>query len=296
MRIRAVVIASLCTLPLSSNAQSFEAEHVKSVNSMCPIGLEPVEADGGTAEHNGYTIGMCCPGCAAEFSAWDESDRDAFVTLAIAHREPGTDAHSRPFAPVDDTTPAAYPLTVCAFASAAIGSMGDPVVKVYDNREVQFCCDSCVPKFESDIKASLAKLDAKIIKDQMPYYPRIDCVVSDEEFDSEEDGGSIDFVHNGRLIRLCCKGCKREFDKDPAAYHAKLDNAVIIQQSADYPLELCVMSDEEMPEDDILTEVHGNRLFRFCCKGCVRGFFESPHETMAKLDAAWSKARAEQGG
>lgn len=295
MRIRAAVLACICTLPIATAAQQIEEEHVKTVNSMCPIGLEPVEADGGTAEHNGYTVGMCCPGCATEFNSWDESDRDAFVALAIAHREPGTEDHDRPFAPVDDTTPATYPLTTCAHSGTALGSMGDPVVKVYNNREVQFCCESCVPKFEKDVEASLAKLDARIIKDQMPFYPRVDCVVSDEEFDSEADGGSIDFVHNGRLVRLCCKGCKREFDKNPAAFHAKLDNAVIVQQSNDYPFTMCVHSDEEM-DDSQLTEVHANRLFRFCCKGCVRGFFEQPHETMAKLDAAWKEARAEQGG
>lgn len=291
MSFRAVLVSGLCALALSCNAQ--KAEHVDTVNSMCPIGLEPVEADGGSAEHNGYTVGMCCPGCAQEFMAWDEADRDAFVALSVANREPGTESHTEPFAPMNE--PAAYPLTTCAHSGSALGSMGDPVVKVYKDREVRFCCSGCVPSFEEDIDASLAKLDEKIIKDQLPYYPRLDCVVSDEEFDSEEDGGSIDFVHNGRLVRVCCKGCKREFDRDPAAFHAKLDNAVIVQQSANYPATDCIHSDEEF-DGKIYTEVHANRLFRFCCKGCVRGFFESPHETMIKLDAAWKEARAAQGG
>jgi YHS domain-containing protein len=31
------------------------------------------------------------------------------------------------------------------------------------------------------------------------------------------------FKHEGREIKLCCKDCRKDFDKDPAKYLKKLD-------------------------------------------------------------------------
>jgi YHS domain-containing protein len=33
------------------------------------------------------------------------------------------------------------------------------------------------------------------------------------------------FVHEGQEIKLCCKSCKKKFDKDPASYLKKLAGA-----------------------------------------------------------------------
>ncbi|HJO26061.1 MAG TPA: hypothetical protein QF730_02340 [Planctomycetota bacterium] len=38
-------------------------------------------------------------------------------------------------------------------------------------------------------------------------------------------GKPIDLVVEGRLVRLCCKMCKKSFAKDPAAYFKKIDAA-----------------------------------------------------------------------
>lgn len=70
------------------------------VNTMCPIGKEPIEASAGTVEYKGKTIGLCCPSCGEEFLAWDEARKDEFVALAVAHREPGTE-HAQPAADAD---------------------------------------------------------------------------------------------------------------------------------------------------------------------------------------------------
>ena len=47
------------------------------------------------------------------------------------------------------------------------------------------------------------------------------CIVSGEKLGSM--GEPFVFVHEGREIKLCCKSCKKKFDKDPAAYLKKLD-------------------------------------------------------------------------
>lgn len=54
-----------------------------------------------------------------------------------------------------------YPLDSCIVSDEMLGSMGEPIVKVYDGREVRFCCSGCVKRFEADKAGYLAKIDAK---------------------------------------------------------------------------------------------------------------------------------------
>ena len=61
-----------------------------------------------------------------------------------------------------DSAPAAapvpYPLNVCLVSGEELGSMGEPVVIVHEGREIKFCCDSCLPKFEADPGKYLSQL------------------------------------------------------------------------------------------------------------------------------------------
>jgi hypothetical protein len=50
-------------------------------------------------------------------------------------------------------------------------------------------------------------------------YPLNKCIVTDEAF---EHGKPVVFVHEGQEIKLCCKDCKPDFDKEPAKYLSKL--------------------------------------------------------------------------
>ena len=36
--------------------------------------------------------------------------------------------------------------------------MGDPITRVYDGREIKFCCAPCVAEFEANPEEFLAKL------------------------------------------------------------------------------------------------------------------------------------------
>ena len=51
-------------------------------------------------------------------------------------------------------------------------------------------------------------------------YPLDVCVVSGEKLGSM--GKPFVFVHQGQEIKLCCDGCKADFDKEPAKFLAKL--------------------------------------------------------------------------
>ena len=49
------------------------------------------------------------------------------------------------------------------------------------------------------------------------------CPVSGEKLDSM--GNPYVFVYQGQEVKLCCSGCKKDFDKDPAKYLKKIQDA-----------------------------------------------------------------------
>jgi YHS domain-containing protein len=51
-------------------------------------------------------------------------------------------------------------------------------------------------------------------------YPLKTCLVSDEKLG--EMGDPYVFVHKGQEIKFCCKGCLKDFNKDPEKFLKKL--------------------------------------------------------------------------
>jgi YHS domain-containing protein len=49
------------------------------------------------------------------------------------------------------------------------------------------------------------------------------CPVSGEKLG--EMGKPMVFVYQGQEVKLCCSGCKKDFDKDPAKYLKKIQDA-----------------------------------------------------------------------
>lgn len=49
------------------------------------------------------------------------------------------------------------------------------------------------------------------------------CVVSDEKLG--EMGKPFVFEYKGQEIKLCCKSCKKDFDKEPAKFIKKMEEA-----------------------------------------------------------------------
>lgn len=50
------------------------------------------------------------------------------------------------------------------------------------------------------------------------------CIVSGEKLDGDM-GKPYVFVHEGQEIKLCCKSCLKDFNKEPAKYVKKLAEA-----------------------------------------------------------------------
>jgi hypothetical protein len=177
-----------------------------------------------------------------------------------------------------------YTLDTCPISGKKLGAMGDPVVKVYDGREIRFCCSNCPEKFEKDLPASLAKVDEKIIKDQATLYPLKTSVVTGKDLPAKP----YEFVYGNRLIRVGAESEKADFLKDPKKYLADLDKAVVSSQGPAYPLKACPISKDQLGGGDEkpVDMVLAGRLIRLCCKDCKGDLEKDPAKAIAMVDEA----------
>jgi hypothetical protein len=68
--------------------------------------------------------------------------------------------------------------------------------------------------------APAAPADAEAVKP----YPLSVCIVSDEKLGSM--GKTPSLVHEGQEFKFCCRGCIKDFNKDPAKFVTKLQDEV----------------------------------------------------------------------
>lgn len=169
-------------------------------------------------DHNGREIRFCCSGCVAKF------EKEAATYLEKIDED------------MIEQQLAFYPVETCPVNGEKLGSMGDPINYVHNNRLVRFCCKGCFGMFAPNPAKFLEKLDRAAIEKQMPDYPLASCPVTGQKLDAM--GKPVDIVVAGRLIRLCCEGCKNQVRKDPLKYLAKLDTG---------------------PQDEPAAEIHGSR-------------------------------------
>ena len=61
-------------------------------------------------------------------------------------------------------------------------------------------------------------------KDSKPKpYPLQTCIVTDEKLGGH--GKPYVFTHEGQELKLCCKGCLKDFKKEPAKYTKKIKDS-----------------------------------------------------------------------
>jgi mono/diheme cytochrome c family protein len=131
--------------------------------------------------------------------------------------------------------------------------------------------------------ASASTPDDEIIRAQKPSYPLKACVISGDELGI--DGDPIDYVVEGRLVRLCCKACKKDLDKNPAEAFKKIDAAVIEAQMPGYPMDSDPVTGEKLGEGAV-NHVYGTRLVRFARDDSVALFLKDPKRYVAIVDKA----------
>ena len=72
--------------------------------------------------------------------------------------------------------------------------------------------------------AAVTPAFAEKAKEKAKAYPLEICLVSDEKLGEDPDMKPFSFSHAGQEIKLCCKSCKKDFDKDPKKFMAKLED------------------------------------------------------------------------
>jgi len=177
-----------------------------------------------------------------------------------------------------------YPLVKCPVSGEELGGMGKILDIVHEGHLVRLCCKACVKEFQKDPAKTLKSIEEAVIQQQKPSFPTMKCPVSGEDMGAD----TVDVVYGTRLVRLCCKGCKKGFEKDPAATMAKIDAALIAEQSKTYPLKTCLVSGEPI-EGAGFDQLYGVRLTRFCCEKCGKEFQKEPAKYLAALDKAAPK-------
>lgn len=185
-----------------------------------------------------------------------------------------------------------WPLDTCIVSGGKLGSMGDPIIRIHEGREVRFCCEGCVPKFEADPAPFLKKADEAIKQQQRSLYPLDHCIIDTTETISADDSENSFSVVGNRLFIYCCPPCDKKVRQDPAKYIAILDEAAIAKQKADYPLTTCVVSGQALGSmGEPVDVVIAGQLVRLCCKGCESKLEADPAAALAKV-ADSRKAKA----
>lgn len=172
----------------------------------CPVSGEPLGSMGEpvTLSVDGRDVKLCCAGCQKKF----EADPASY----LAKIDEGIIEQQREI----------YPLNTCVVSGQELGSMGEPVDKVYGNQLVRFCCAGCVKKVDADPATYLSDIDEAIIEEQKEGYPFDKCVVSGEALG--DHGEPVDIIAGGRLVRLCCASCEKKFDANPSKYLSMIES------------------------------------------------------------------------
>jgi YHS domain-containing protein len=78
-------------------------------------------------------------------------------------------------------------------------------------------------------EAAMPKAEATQDEAEVTPYPLDYCPVSGEKLGGEM-GEPFVMVYEGREVKFCCKGCVKDFKKDPEKFLAKIDTAVEAQE------------------------------------------------------------------
>ncbi|MDX9912508.1 MAG: hypothetical protein RBS39_11810 [Phycisphaerales bacterium] len=215
---------------------------------------------------DGREVRLCCGNCSSAFRKdpekwWPKVD----AAIIEAHR-----VH--------------YPLTNCVVGGGPLGSMGEPVDHVVNNRLVRLCCAHCIGKIDSKSEAYFAKMDTDIADMQRAGYPSDACVIDGTPL--PEGDKAVEVILANRLFRLCGEGCKKKLEERPWEAMAALDAAYAAKQRADYPMTTCVVDDVELPASGRVEVVAGDTLVEVCGDRCAAELRLHPERYVPKVREA----------
>tara|TARA_R110002072_G_scaffold282552_1_gene445528 strand:- start:27147 stop:28232 length:1086 start_codon:yes stop_codon:yes gene_type:complete len=189
--------------------------------------------------------------------------------------------------------------TICPVSGKPLGSMGAPPAVHIGDREVYVCCAGCTDRLKADPQKYLAKLipagpvkatraDAAAVAFQKT------CPVMNKPLDAM--GGPWKFNVLGRDVFVCCPGCTKAIEREPAKYLAMLPTpppakATQADSAAVAAQKLCPVMNESLTSMGGAWKVYakGQPVF-VCCKGCIAKVEQHPDFYLSKATRQASTA------
>jgi YHS domain-containing protein len=180
---------------------------------VCPVSGAKLDSKGDPVVmiQDGREVKFCCAGCKPRFEADPASFLAKIDELVIAQQKDF------------------YPIQTCIVGGGKLGSMGDPIDLVVNNRHVRLCCDGCKAKLTADPVAFIAKLDKAVIAAQTKTYNLTQCPISGEALNAK----ALNIVVGNRLVKLCCAGCEDKVKDDVSKIFAMLDTGKVTAEGSD---------------------------------------------------------------
>ena len=178
----------------------------------------------------------------------------------------------------------AWPLSTCPVCLKPLGAA--PVIKIIDDpkdpslngREIRFESVQCAATFEIDRAKYLNPANEQMVREQLPQYPAMNCVVMPAESLADPTGPNAgkdeNIIVGNRLVR-----------RDPVKWLAQVDKGIVADQGAKYALKVCVISGAPLPAEPVNVFI-GSRLVEVATPADALKAQQNPIETLTKLDAA----------
>ncbi|TWU42578.1 eL24 family ribosomal protein [Novipirellula artificiosorum] len=196
---------------------------------------------------------------------------------------------------------------ICPVSGKTLGSMGDPMAVDVDGQTLYVCCAGCVDAIKSDPSSYAAgrphitvttatQADATAITAQKT------CPVMDEPLGGM--GTPIKVMVGNKPIYLCCKGCIKKVQAEPAKYLAmvygngdqasvpagteQVREGIFKVVAADAPFiaaqKKCPVMDEPLDAMGGPYKVNAaGKAIYICCPGCAKKIAAEPQKWLAVL-------------
>jgi YHS domain-containing protein len=196
---------------------------------------------------------------------------------------------------------------ICPVSGKPLGSMGDPVAVDVNGQKLYVCCAGCVNAVKSNpaqyaagrpqiTVTTATQSDAAAIAAQKV------CPVMDEPLGGM--GTPIKVMVGDKPIYLCCKGCTKKIQAEPAKYLAmvygngaqasvpagteQVREGIFKVVSADAPFVAaqmkCPVMDEPLDAMGGPFKVNAaGKAIYICCPGCAKKIAAEPHKWLAVL-------------
>ena len=108
----------------------------------------------------------------------------------------------------DDKLPAGvkpYPLDYCVVSNEKLGSMGQPVVFIFENQEIKLCCKECRKDFDADPKKFLEKINNPSKEVKPPAQAET----------PSQSGVVVQLTVDGLVCNFCATNISKSFTKLP---------------------------------------------------------------------------------